>query len=67
MGLPFSKSSESNEQIKEISLIESNLNALNCSRINISNLKAKFFWKDIEIEDLNLKNYDHVIMNPTIP
>ena len=63
-GYLSAKALESNEQIKEISLIESNLNALNCSRINISNLKAKFFWKDIEIEDLNLKNYDHVIMNP---
>ena len=26
--------------------------------------KANFFWADIEIEDLKLENYDHVIMNP---
>ena len=64
MGIPFSKSSESNKNIKEISLIESNLNALNCSGKTFQILKAKFFWVDIEIEDLNLENYDHVIMNP---
>ena len=63
-GYLSSKALESNMNIKEISLVESNLNALNCSRKNISNFKANFFWADIEIEDLKLENYDHVIMNP---
>ena len=63
-GYLSAKALESNMNIKEISLVESNLNALNCSRKNISNFKAKFFWADIEIEDLKLENYDHVIMNP---
>ena len=26
--------------------------------------KAKFYWKDIEEENLSIKNCDHVIMNP---
>ena len=63
-GYLSAKALESNKNIKEISLVESNLNALNCSRKNISNFKANFFWVDIEFEDLNLENYDHVIMNP---
>ena len=63
-GYLSAKALESNMNIKEISLVESNLNALNCSRKNILNFKAKFFWADIEIEDLKLENYDHVIMNP---
>ncbi len=63
-GYLSAKALQSNKNIKEISLIESNLNALNCSRINIPNFKAKFYWVDIEDEDLNLDNFDHVIMNP---
>ena len=63
-GYLSSKALENNKSINQISLIESNLNALNCARINISNVKAKFHWTDIEYEDLNFKKFDHVIMNP---
>ena len=63
-GYLSAKALENNKSINQIFLIESNLNALNCARVNISNPKAKFYWKDIEIENLDLKNFDHVIMNP---
>ncbi len=63
-GYLSAKALKDNKRIKQIYLVESNLNALNCSRINIPSLKAKFYWKDIENESLNFKNFDHVIMNP---
>ena len=55
---------ENNNRIKEISLVESNLNSLKCSKINVSSLKAKFYWTDLEEENLSIRNCDHVIMNP---
>ena len=63
-GYLSAKALENNNRIKQISLVESNLNSLKCSRINVSSLKAKFYWTDLEEENLSIKNCDHVIMNP---
>ncbi len=63
-GYLSAKALEQNIRINQIHLIESNLNALNSARMNISSIKAKFNWIDIENENLYLKNFDHVIMNP---
>ena len=63
-GYLSAKALEGNNRINQISLVDSNLNALKCARINVSNFKAKFYWTDIEKENLEIKNFDHVIMNP---
>lgn len=63
-GYLSAKALENNNRIKQIALVESNLNSLKCSRINVPSFKAKFYWKDIEEENLSIKNCDHVIMNP---
>ena len=63
-GYLSAKALENNNRIKEISLVESNLNSLKCSKINVSSLKAKFYWTDLEEENLSIRNCDHVIMNP---
>lgn len=63
-GYLSAKALENNNRIKQIALVESNLNSLICSKINVPSVKAKFYWKDIEEENLSIKNYDHVIMNP---
>ena len=63
-GYLSAKALENNNRIKQIALVESNLNSLKCSRINVPSFKAKFYWTDIEEENLSIKNCDHVIMNP---
>ncbi len=63
-GYLSAKALENNNKIKQISLVESNLNSIKCAKINVPSCKAKFYWKDIEEECLSIKNCDHVIMNP---
>ena len=55
---------KNNPDINLMTLIDSNLGALNSARVNITSPKAKFLWLDLQHDILNLKNFDHVIMNP---
>ena len=51
-------------QIENITLIDSNSNALKSAKINVRSNKAKFFWLDLEYDRLSMENVDHVLMNP---
>jgi 16S rRNA (guanine1207-N2)-methyltransferase len=55
---------KNNSRINLITLIDSNLGAIKSARMNIKNSKAKFLWLDLENDEVKIKNYDHVIMNP---
>ena len=51
-------------QIENITLIDSNSNALKSAKVNVRSIKAKFVWLDLEYDRLSMENVDHVLMNP---
>ena len=51
-------------QIENITLIDSNSNALKSAKINVRSNKARFVWLDLEYDRLSMENVDHVLMNP---
>ena len=55
---------KSNHSIKNIFLVESHMGALNAAKKNILSARAKFLWLDIQHDDLQVNNVNHVIMNP---
>ena len=63
-GFLSAKAIKDSPQIENITLIDSNSNALKSAKINVNSAKAKFAWLDLESDTLSMKNVDHVLMNP---